>query len=463
MTVSLIGFRPELVNLIQQNVLERSFQEALFPRLLFRSEVRAERWEEHNGETKTFTRAGVMPIKTKPLIPGTDPTPNTYSTEQYVIKADQYGDRVQTHMPSSRVAIASTFVLDAQKLGENAGMTLNRLIRNKLYRNYLQGDTVTIAAALSGAINLRVASVNGFSERLLGAAIVPVSPLAPIPIEIGVSNTKNSIIAMVPDSQLEPYGPGTIVLGTALSGNLAARSRVRAERRARIIRVGGAGTVDALNSTSYLTVQDIINAVQLMRANNVPPHPDGRYHVHTAVAGVTQLYQDAKWQGLLNLANLDLGVYKDLVIAQGVGSFFYSNNETPNTQNSGTQIQTGSQAFESPDIGAETVNESGVPIARTIVTGGGVMSEFYVPEAEAYTTEAGTNGKVGNFSVTNAGVSINTDRVRYLINAPQDALRQIVDQVWSFTGDWAVPTDVLTGNGARVKRAVVIEHVGGDA
>jgi hypothetical protein len=463
MTVSLIGFNPDLVNLIQQNVLERTFQEALFPRLLFRSELRAERWADHDGETKTFTRAGVMPIKTKPLVPGQDPTPNTYGTEQYTISAAQYGDRVQTHMPTSRVAIASKFVLDAQKLGENAGMTLNRLVRNRLYRPYLQGDTVTIVAALSGAVNLRVASVNGFLERLLGSAVVPVSPLAPIDVELGVTNIKNTVIAQVPDSAADPYGPGTIVLGTALGANLAVRSRVRAVRRARILRVGGAATVDGLNASSLLTVQDVINAVQLMRANNVPPHPDGRYHVHTAVAGITQLYQDAKWQGLLNLANLDLGVYKDLVIAQGVGCFFYSNNETPNQVNSGTLVGTGATAYESPDIGAEVINENGIPIARTIVTGGGVASEFYVPEAEY--DESGTTSmvsKVGNFNVTNAGVSINTDRVRYLINAPQDALRQVVDQVWSFTGDWAVPTDVLTGNGARVKRGVVIEHAGGD-
>ncbi len=340
-------------------------------------------------------------------------------------------------------------------------MTLNRLVRNKLYRPYLQGDTVTIVAAVTSNTNLRVASVNGFSERLLGNALVPVSPLNAIDVELGPTNIKNTVIAMIPDNASEPYGPGTVVLGTPLGGNLAARSRVRAVRRARILRVGGAGTVDGINAGSILTVQDIINAVQSMRANNVPPHPDGRYHVHTAVAGITQLYQDAKWQGLLNLANIDLGVYKDLVIAQGVGCFFYSNNETPNQVNSGTLISTGTSAYESPDIGGEVVNESGVPIARTIVTGGGVMSEFYVPESD-YETEAGSNGKIGNFNVTNAGVSINTERVRYLLNAPQDALRQIVDQLWSFTGDWAVPTDVLTGNGARVKRAVVIEHVGGD-
>lgn len=461
MTVSLIGFQPELVNLIQQNTLQRVFLEALFPRLLWRSEAPSESWDANVGETKIFTRAGTMPVNTDPLPPGQDPVPKNYGTEQFRITASQYGDRLQTHMPTSRAAIASKFLLDTQKLGENAGLTLNRLVRNRLYSAYTQGDTVTIVAATTGASNLRVANLNGFLERLLNGNLVPVSPAAPIPIELGTS-TPNSVIAAIPDDPFRPNGPGTLTLSAPLGANLAVRSRVKALHRARIFRPGAATTIDGINATSFLTVNDVIQAVQYMRSQNVPPHPDGRYHVHVSTSGVTQLLIDPLWAGLKTLADIGNAPYSDLMIGSGVGCFFYSNNETPDPLNVGTLYATGANAKSSPDIGSELVNESNLPIARTIITGGGAIYEHYIPESD-YVTEAGVSGKIGNFTVTASGVSVNTDRIRYILRRPQDVLQQIVDQAWSWSGDFPIPTDVLTGNGARVKRAVVLEHAGGTA
>lgn len=460
MTVSLIGFNPELVNLIQQNTLQRVFLEALIPRTLWRSEAQAERWEANVGEVKIFTRAGTMPVNTDPLKPGEDPTPKSYGTEQFKIIADQYGDRTQTHMPTSRAAIASKFALDTQKLGENAGLTMNRLVRNRLYTAYTQGDTVSIVAATTGASNLRVANLNGFLERLKDGALVPVSPASPIPIELGPTGAiANSVIAAIPDDTFRPTGPGTLVLSTPLGADLGVRSRVRATHRARILRSGGAATIDGINASTFLTVNDIIQAVQLMRSQNVPPHPDGRYHVHVATAGVTQLFLDTQWTGLRNLGDIGAIPYRELLIGEGLGCYFYQNNETPDPFNSGVMLGTGANAKSAPSIGAEVVNETNVPIARTIVTGGGAIYEHYIPEDE-YTTIAGVNGQVGSFNVTANGVIMNTDRVRYIIRRPMDVLQQIVDHAWSWSGDFPIPTDVLSGNGARVKRAVIIEHTG---
>jgi len=463
MTVTLQGFDPSVVNMIQQGILQRGFQEALMPKQLFRAEATPERWEANIGDVKIITRAGTMPISTKPLPPAQDPTPKTYATEQFRVEAKPYGDRLQTHMPTSRAMIGNKFFLDTQKLGENAGITINRCTRDKLFSAYLSADTVTITAATTGASALRVANLNGFLDRLVSGGIQGVSPAAPISIQLGASNIANSVIAAVPDQAGEPQGPGTIMLGTPLGANLAVRSRVRALHRSRILRAGGAGTIDGLTGSSMLTIDMIIAAVQLMRGQSVPPHPDGTYHIHLSTDGVTQLFSDPRFasinNSLGNTAGINSGVYAGLIIGRGLGCTWYTNNETPTQYNVEALYATGSNALSSPNVGAEVVNETGVPVARTIITGGGALYELWIPEEE-YETEVGLLGVAKTFNVTNAGVVINTDRIRHLIRKPLDVLQRIVDQAWSFSGDWAVPTDVLTGNGAKYKRAVVLEHAG---
>lgn len=458
MSVSLAGFSPEIVNLIQQNVLVRTFNEALFPRLLFRAEAFPERWDANVGESKIFTRSGRMPVSTTPLQPGTDPTPKVYGTEQFRVEACQYGDRLQTHMPTSRAQLASKFLLDVQKLGQNAGETLNLLNRNRLYQSYLAGDTLTIDAAGAAATNLHVASINGFTEVLVNGGLTGVTPGTPLAVETGPANDANTVISAVPDNPNEPFGPGTITLGTPLAGALAARSRVRTLQRSRINRVGGAASVDALTVGSIITVNDLIAAVQTLRSQNVPPHSDGRYHVHMPSEAVTQIFLDNQWQRLYQSLP-DEAPYRNVMIGATLASFVYENTECPNALNSGVLRNTGTNARVAPEVGGEVINETGVPIARTIVTGGGSIYEEYIPEDE-YITPAGVNGQVGAFTVTANGVAVNTARIRYILRAPQDVLQQVLDHAWSWSGDFAIPTDLLTGNGARFKRAVVIEHAG---
>lgn len=91
------------------------------------------------------------------------------------------------------------------------------------------------------------------------------------------------------------------------------------------------------------------------------------------------------------------------------------------------------------------------------MTGGAALYEKYIDESK-YITEAGVLGKIGNFSVVNGGLAVMTDRIRFILKAPQDDLQQVVKQVWSWSGDFPVPSDALSGDAARYKRAVVIEH-----
>lgn len=65
--MSLIPNNPPLRDLVQQNFLQREFQDGLLPRFLFRAEVAStEDWPGQAGDTKVFTGDGFIEVSTKP-------------------------------------------------------------------------------------------------------------------------------------------------------------------------------------------------------------------------------------------------------------------------------------------------------------------------------------------------------------------------------------------------------------
>ncbi len=459
MTVSLqgIGLPPEIANLIQQGTLERVFHDALFPRTLFRAEAMAEVWPANLGETMIFSRAGRIPVSTTPRTPGVDKAPVAYPTEQWIATASPYGETIPTHMPTSNVALAPILLRNTQALGLNAAETMNRLTRNRLYQAYLGGNTVSTVVALIATTQVHVASLNGFTERSMLGRPVPVSSAAPIPVTFSNGEAAKNVIAAVPDNPADPLGPGTITLDAVLVAALPARTGIAAATRSRITRVGGGATVDAITPAQILALQDVINSVAAMRADLIPPCSDGYYHVHLTPEGEAQIFQDNAFQRLLQSLP-DSAEYRDFAIGQLVGCRFYRETENPNEANSGTLISTSAaSALASSEIGGEVVNNAGIPIRRAVIIGGGALYEKYLDESK-YITEAGVMGKIGEFSISNNGVQIMTQRIRFIMRAPLDKWQEIVDQTWSWSGDFPVPSDGITGSAARFKRARVVEH-----
>lgn len=455
MTVSLPGLPTELVSIIQDRTLERTFHDALYPRLLFRGEALPELWQANLGERMVFTRTGLIPVQTAPLTPGQDPVPASYSMEQWQAEARQHGNAIDTHMPTSYVTLAPLLLRNTVQLGLNAGETLNRLVRNRLFRAYLGGTTNLAVAALIGATQIEVASINGFTETLLNAAPVPVGPASPLAATVGAETV--SIIGAVPTNSLDPFGRGTLYLAAGLAGAAAIRSVVLATNRSRITRVGAGTSVDALVAGNIITMQDVINAVTRMRTAKIPPCSDGFYHVHLTPEGEAEIFADPVFQRL-HQSLPESATYRDLAIGQLLGCRFYRNTENPNDQNSGALVASGAgSSVVSGEVGAEVINNAGVAVRRAIVVGGGTIYEKYLDESK-YISEAGVTGKIGSFSVVNNGVQVMTQRIRFIMRAPLDRLQQVVGQAWSWSGDFAIPSDALTGDAARFKRAVVIEH-----
>lgn len=455
----ILGVPPAVINLVQQGLLERAFHDGLFPALQYRAEAQDEEWQGHMGSEIFMSRPGLLPAITRPIAPGVDPTPQTVAFEQWIARLARYAGTIDTHIPTSALSNADLFLRHIHQLGLQAGQSLNRIPRNELFKAYLSGHTVTIAAALSGDTQIRVASLNGFTDVVIrGTNVRPgfVSSSTPLAITItGITGTRN-VIGFVADDPDDLFGPGTLQLDAVLGAGIAARTSVLSSARPQIIRSGGGTSVDAISSVDTFALQDAINACNRLRRNNVQPHEDGYFHAHISTDGNGQVFTDPVFQRL-NQSRPDHIYYQEAFLGTIAGVAFFLNNESPDSLNSGARTATGSNAFYSEDIGAETTNESGVNIGRIVVTGRGTLYEKWFDEKKLV-TEAGLTGKMGDFQVVNAGIEVQTERIRLILRAPMNRLQDVVAATWSCTTCFPVPSDVTSGGPERFKRAIVIEH-----
>ena len=452
--MSIIPNVPGLDAIIQDSTLRRTYHDALWPRQLYRMEALVEGWAANQGDTLVETRGSLLPVVSQPLTAGMDPVPVNEAFEQWVVTACQYSNTMDTQMPSSWAALASKFSRDAHTLGLNAGQSLNRLVRNKLYTAYLGGTTHANNSATGTSVE--VGSINGFTEVVdANGQLQTVSSANPKSITVGTDVV--DCIGATPSDPNIPLGAGTLTL--AASTTFVAGEVVTASDAPRQVYSGGGSSTDALTGTDILTLADIREAVSSLQDNSVPPHEDGFYHCHIVPNGVSQVFGDNEFQRL-NETNYGDAPYRDFIIGKLIGTYHYRDEENPGVTNSGT-LQT-NRPDDAPDsrlgseISADVINKGNVPIIRTIITGGGAIYEKRINENQNL-TDAGVTGLVGGFSVQTNGVQVDVDGIRFTIRSPLDRLQQIVTQTWSWSGDWGIPSDINGGKtSARYKRAVII-------
>ena len=160
---SVILQSPEVRQIVQENFLERQFHDALFPKTLFRAEATPVAWPAGVGDTQIFSAPGLIPVDARPTAPGVDPTPASYPIEQWQAQLQQYSGTIDTHMPTSMVAIANLFLRNTQQLGLMSAQTLNRVSRNRMYAAALSGHTVADGAQVA-VTTLRVKRLNGLTR-----------------------------------------------------------------------------------------------------------------------------------------------------------------------------------------------------------------------------------------------------------------------------------------------------------
>jgi hypothetical protein len=442
------SFNAGVVSAIQDRTLQRTFRDPLFPRLLFRLEAVAELWPVNLGSNQTFTRAGLIAPTTRPISPNAEVPTVQYSIEQWEATAQQFGRAIDTHMPTSYVTLASQYLRNMHQLGVHAGQSINRVVRDKLYNCYVAGNTVVVAAGYGGGTALPVQNLAGFTRKLFNGRPTIVSATNPLAITVnGVANTVTGFVSNIAGDEIHS---GTLTLSGAV-GATAGRVAVLATNRSQILYSGGGTRVDDVASTDQFRMADIRAQIAQLQFDNVPTHEDGTYHYHLGPISQSQIFGDNEFQRL-NQSMPDYIHYRKFAIAFLLGATFYRNSECP------TVATVSEDPVDGYTTAFELTNPAGVVLHRPIVTGQGAIEEKYLDESK-YISEAGVQGKIGEFSVVNGGMQIMTERIRLILRAPMDRLQQTTSAAWSFSGDWAIPTDATaTSSAASYKRCSICVH-----
>ena len=471
MDFSVIQQSPQVRELVQQNVLQREFKDALYPRNLFRGEAEPVEWPANIGDSMVFTGRGLMKPSTKPLKPGDEPRAKSVEYEQWSAQLHQWVGRApDISTVTDLVSIARLFVSNVQALGLDAGMSLNRIVRDRLYNAGMSGQTVATATATSGH-TITVARLNGFTtarrpDLSTGSAVKfdtvsSNNPLIAYTKHASGATLTLTITGFTPTYSGDETGPGTLTVAETLSGsNVTARDPIWTVDASFINRAGAGLSVDAVTGASHGFTFDLFrSSVGHMSDNNAPKMPDGYYHTHFNNYSKGQLFASDEAQKLLTSLP-DYYWYKEFTIGEVLGGLVFEDTETPQASNvtGGTlNIYDGSDTGEA--FGGEMYNYTSDLIQRPIFIGAEAVYEYYRPLG-GLVTEAGVNGQVGEFTnLTNNGIEVNVDRVQVYLRAPVNVTGDIVTSVWKTVMDWPCRTDVLTGDSARFKRCVVVEHI----
>lgn len=411
---------PAAVREIMQNgLLHRTFEEALLPEFLYPMIATPRPWSQNIGDTGTFTRTGLLTPTTTPL-GGSDPSPQTYSIEQYSVTMDQYGITLDTNMLQSRMTLASKYLEDIQKLAISAGQSLNRIARDKLYNAYAGGRTWATAAAGSDT-SIIVQSVKGFETVLVNGKPTAVSASNPLPIKIeGVANTVTGVNA----------GTLTLTLGTARA-DVVGDAVVADNAPVSIRPTSSLDCAYDIGTSNVVTFKMFRAAVARLRKMNVPTF-GGYFTAHIDPDTETQLFDDADFKQALQ-GRVDSPIYRDLSIGRFGGIDWVRDNETPT-------LLGGSS-------GAVTVHRPIVFGAEAFISApfegmGDLLREADVSDVPSIQMIGAANGT----------------QVALITRPPQDRLGQVLSSTWSWVGDFGVPSDATTGDSALFKRAVVLEH-----
>jgi hypothetical protein len=471
MDFSVIQADPTIRALVQDNSLVRQFRDPLLPRNLFRGEAAPVHQPGNAGDNFVFTGAGLMSPSPNPRNPKNEPAPKDYQKEQWSMQLHEYYDRCpDTHMPTSIVAIVNLLNENLAALGKNAGQTLDRAVRNRLYNAGLSGNTVATANASSTTVAL--ARLNGFTtsrrpDLSTGSPVQfqAVSSNNPLVIHYLHSGTvyTTTVTGYTPTFSGDEVGPGTIT--TADSVTITARDPVWTDDCSNIVRPAAVSSIDALTSTSThaFTFDLYRQAIGRLEEMSVPKFSDGYYHVHMNSYSKAQLFTSTELRQLLTSLP-DHYWFKKFTLGEVLGGIIFNDVQCPrkNTVIGGnTNTYVGGEGGEM--FGGETISSGSgtLEVQRPIFIGAEAVFEYY-NDLSGLTTEAGVCGVVGEFQpaqLTNNGVEINVDRVQVYIRAPVNVKGDIVTSIWRSIMDWPTRTDATTGDSARFKRCVVVEHV----
>lgn len=123
------------------------------PKLVHDQFGRKEPIPAHGGKTMEFRKFATLPKATSPLVEGVTPDGRNLSVSTVTANVNQYGDYIRQTDLLELTAIDNTIVQATRKLGDQAGRTLDTVVRDILHT----GTNVLYASSWSGATENEVA------------------------------------------------------------------------------------------------------------------------------------------------------------------------------------------------------------------------------------------------------------------------------------------------------------------
>ena len=436
------NFPAVLQPIIQQNFLEREFQDSLQAKLGFRAVADRVDFPNTIGETVTKTRAGLLQIPAGPLTPANNTnfdngmTTQNWGVEQYTLTINEYAATIDLNTVTERVGLASQFMMNASRLGEQAFRTLDTLALNALRDTYMGGNTSVKTSLASAATALHVDDIRGFQTTFNAVGqVAAVSTSNPVLVVVGADTYRligSTADATNVSAAINQGGiSGTLTFSTivSVSDGTAGNAVVSAIAPA-ILRPNGRGTTGALQSGDTLQmVAQILDAASTMRDNAVPDI-EGAYNCYLSNRQLQGLFSDVDFKTLFR------GAYQSDEYRQGsvfelMGVRFVPvNNVVP----------------------PQSVN--GNNVYRAIICGQGALIEGDFAGQDA----GDTPGNIGIRSVI--------DGITMITREPMDRLQEIIAQSWKWIGGFCVPSDttanpsvIPTANNSAFKRAIVLESL----
>lgn len=478
-TYSTIIQDPQIRALVQENTLLRKWHDALIPGTLFRADAKAEVFGLNLGETRLMTGNAIIKPKMKPLQPGQDPSPSTYTSEQWQATPAKYADSIDTDLPTSAMALADLLFRNMDTLGATAATSINLVCRDTEYAAALSGATFaesslggsgTQSLGSGGTATLRVRYINGFTTARTPAAagtnaVRFESVSASNPLAIKVTTTAGvldaNVVGYTPDNNGDTRGPGvlniTYASGTAYT--VASRAAVLSYDRTYMVRVGGGATCDAVTTSNTFTLAAARQAIARLQSQNVKPiGMDGTFHCHMDPYSQAQIFSDPEFQRL-NTSLPDGQWYSQYVMARLMGTSWIQNTACPAQ---GTVVLSGGNFYDPDDpIPVILQNASGVNLSHPLFIGDEALYEYYIPLDAVLSTPAGFTGVVQNQNpVVYSDISLNAAGIKFITRAPLNRIQDQISCSYLYQGDFVVRTDSTSGDNARYKRVCAVEHAG---
>ena len=328
-------------------------------------------------------------------------------------------------------------------LAIHAAESMTLVAMNTLDAAYGEGQTWATAATTTST-SLTVADGTGFQFATTTLATTGSNPTEGLtayatptlvavssgtPLAVTVNGSANTVTGCVYSG-----GVWTLTLGTAQSVPNGS-AVVNTSNGPVQYRPNGRASANQLAAADIATLSLFQSGVTRLRAMNVP-RINGAYTAHVTPQSIEELFQDQNFL-LAYRGRADSPAYRDFTPGDSIGD--------------GAEFM---GRFSGIDWILNTVtpsvtNQGGVPVYRPILCGDGAL------------IKGPFENMAGLVNEMQAGGTVQIDMiggVARILRAPLDRFGQVLSSTWSWIGGYAVGTDLLTGDGAAYKRAVVLEH-----